>query len=70
MNIVLLVAAIIVAFLVLAWMLKVAKATIGTAILVAVIVLVLQLVFGIGPGQLWQQISQFPQAIWQTFNGQ
>lgn len=67
MNLVLLLAAIVVSFLVFTWLVKVLKATIGTAILVAVIVLGVQLLFGIGPGQIWQQVSQFFQAIGQAF---
>lgn len=69
MNIVLLIAAIAIAFLVFTWLIKVVRATIGTAILIAVLVLVLQIVFGIGPAQVWQQVSQFFQAIWQLITG-
>ncbi|MCU0570169.1 MAG: hypothetical protein MUF49_26795 [Oculatellaceae cyanobacterium Prado106] len=58
MTWVILFASLIVAFLVFAWLVKVVKATIGTAIAVAVVVLALQLFFGIGPQELWQQISQ------------
>jgi len=69
MNIVLLIAAILVTFLVFTWLVKVVRATIGTAIAIAVLVLLLQLVFGIGPAQVWQQVSQFFQALWQLLTG-
>ncbi|HEY9908988.1 MAG TPA: hypothetical protein V6D18_15440 [Thermosynechococcaceae cyanobacterium] len=69
MNLVLLLAAIVVSFLVFTWLVKVLKATIGTAILVAAIVLGVQLLIGIGPGQIWQQVSQFFQAIGQAVFG-
>ncbi|MDX2231343.1 MAG: hypothetical protein NW220_17030 [Leptolyngbyaceae cyanobacterium bins.349] len=69
MNLILLIAAILVAFLVFTWLVKVVKATIGTAIAIAVLILVLQLLFGIGPMQVWQQVNQVFQAIWQTVTG-
>ena len=61
--------ALIVAGLVLTWLLKVVKATIITAISVAIIILILQLAFGIGPDRLWQQIVQIPQIVWQMVTG-
>lgn len=63
------IAALIVAGLIFTLLLKVVKATIRTAITIAIIVLILQLVFGIGPNQLWQQIIYIPQAFWQTVTG-
>jgi hypothetical protein len=69
MNLILLMAAIVVTFLVFTWLVKVMKATIGTALLIAAIVLVAQLLFGIGPGQIWQQVSQFFQAVGQMIFG-
>lgn len=66
MELILVVAAIAVAVIVFGWLLKVVKATLSTALTIALIVLVLQLVFGIGPGQLWQQITQFVQNLWQA----
>jgi hypothetical protein len=52
------IASLLVAFLVFAWMLKVVKATIGTALAIAAVVLGLQLFFGVGPQELWLQVSQ------------
>lgn len=56
------VASLLVAFLVFGWLLKVVKATIGTALAIAAIVLGLQLFFGVGFEELWLQITQ----IWNT----
>ncbi|MBL1178861.1 hypothetical protein [Pantanalinema sp. GBBB05] len=69
MNLILVIAAIAISVLVFTWLIKMVKATIGTAILIAAIVLVLQLVFGIGPSQLWEQISQIPQTVWNLVTG-
>jgi len=56
------VASLLVAFFVFAWLLKVVKATIGTALAIAAVVLGLQLFFGVGPEELWLQITQ----LWNT----
>ncbi|MGK7874259.1 MAG: hypothetical protein AB4426_13380 [Xenococcaceae cyanobacterium] len=66
-ELIILIAAIIVAWLVFTWLLKVIKASINTAFAIAIIVLILQLVFGIGFQELWQQIVNLPQTIWQLF---
>jgi hypothetical protein len=52
------IASLLVAFFVFAWLLKVVKATIGTALAIAAVVLGLQLFFGVGPQELWLQVSQ------------
>jgi predicted PurR-regulated permease PerM len=57
------VAALILAWLVFTWLLKVVKASITTAVTMAIIVAVLQLVFGIGLEQVLQQIIQLPETI-------
>jgi len=69
MDFLLLFAAIAITILVFIWLIRVVKATIGTALLIAAIILILQLVFGIGPGQIWQQISQLPQMLWNLVSG-
>ncbi len=63
------VVALVVAGLVFTWLFKVVKATLSTAISIAIIVLILQLAFGIGPQELGQQIIQIPQAVWQKVTG-
>ncbi|MEM9163485.1 MAG: hypothetical protein AAGC54_10505 [Cyanobacteria bacterium P01_F01_bin.4] len=57
MEIVIVIGAIIVSVLVFTWLLRVVKATLKTAFLVAVILLGLQLAFGIGPGAIWDTIQ-------------
>lgn len=69
MNLALLIAAVVIAFLVFTLLIKVVRATIGTAIAIAMIVLVLQLVFGIGPSQVFSQVNQFCQSLWQLVTG-
>lgn len=66
MNWVILIAALIVSFLVFTWLIRVVKATIGTAIAIALIVLVLQLVFGIGPQDLWEQVVGLWDNVWRS----
>ena len=70
MNLVLLLAALLITVLVFTWLLKVVKATLSTAIAIALLILVLQLFFGIGPAQVWQQVNQVGQTIWQTVTGE
>ena len=67
LSLIISIAAIIVSGLVFTWLFKVVKATLSTAISIAIIVLILQLAFGIGPQELWQQIIQIPQTVWQFF---
>lgn len=67
-ELIVLIAALIVTFLVFTWLIKVAKATIQTALTIALLVLILQIVFGIGPNQVWQKIIELPQIIWQQPN--
>ncbi len=68
-DLIIFIAAIIVSWLIFTLLVKVVKASISTAILVAVIVLVLQLFFGIGPQDLWQQVTQLPQTLWRLVTG-
>lgn len=68
-DLIIFIAAIIVSWLIFTLLVKVVKASISTAILVAVIVLILQLFFGIGPQDLWQQVTQLPQTLWQLVTG-
>jgi type IV secretory pathway TrbL component len=57
MELVILIGSIVISFLVFTWLLKVVKATLKTALLVAVILLALQLIFGIGPATLWEYVQ-------------
>jgi hypothetical protein len=65
MNLILLIAAIVVSLLVFGFLVRVAKAAIGTAITIAIVVLVLQIAFGISPNQLWQEVTQLWENLWQ-----
>lgn len=64
-ELIILIAALFVSWLVFTALIKIVKTTVSTAIAIAVIVLVLHLVFGIGPQDLWQKITQLPQIFWQ-----
>lgn len=64
-----LIAALIVSWLVFAALIKVLKTTVTSAIAIAAIVLILQLAFGIAPQHLWQQITQLPEILWHLVKG-
>lgn len=68
-DLIILIAALIVSWLVFTALIKVVKTTVSTAIAIAAIVLVLQLVFGINPQDVWQQITQLPQILWHVVTG-
>lgn len=58
MDVLLLLGALLIAFLIFTWLLKVVRATISLAITVAVVVILLY-IFGISPGAIWQQLQDF-----------
>jgi hypothetical protein len=64
-----LIAAIIVSWLVFTALVRVLKTTLKTAFTIAAIVLVLQLLFGIGPERIWQQIVKLPESVLNLVNG-
>ncbi|AFY65744.1 hypothetical protein [Geitlerinema sp. PCC 7407] len=61
-------AALVVAWLIFTWLLKVVKTTLSTALFIALVVLGLLFV-GIGPQELLQQVLQIPQQLWQWGTG-
>ena len=63
LELIILIASLLVSWLVFNWAFKVLKASVGTAIAIAAIVLVMQLLFGIGPNQLFQHITHLPQTL-------
>ncbi|MGB3515353.1 MAG: hypothetical protein WBA43_02785 [Elainellaceae cyanobacterium] len=69
MDLVILIAAILVTIAVFTWLLRVFKATLNTAILIAIVVLLVQLLFGIGPGELLNYTQQLWQVVWQAITG-
>ena len=68
-ELIILIAALIVSWLVFTALVKVVKTTVSTAITIAAIVLILQLIFGVAPQELWQQITQLPQILWNLVRG-
>jgi hypothetical protein len=64
------IAAVMITWLIFTWLIKVIKTSIITALSIAVIVLILQLVFGIKYQELWQEVVRIPEIIWQLVNGQ
>ncbi|MGF1512738.1 MAG: hypothetical protein ACFB5Z_03450 [Elainellaceae cyanobacterium] len=65
MSPILLIAALIISFFIFTWLIRVVRATVSTAITIALIALVIQLLFGIGPQELWQQFVD----LWQSLFG-
>ena len=62
-----LIAALVVSWLVFTALLKIVKTTATTAIAIAAIILALQIIFGIDLQDLWQRLVRLPQAVWQLF---
>lgn len=69
LEFIILIASLLVSWLVFNWVVKVLKASIGTAISIALIVLTMQLMFGIGPNQLFQYIINLPETLWNMIYG-
>lgn len=69
MDLVILIVAVLVAIAIFTWLVNVVKATIQTAFTIAIIILILQLIFGIGPGDLLDRIQQLWQGLWQSIRG-
>ncbi len=59
MELAIVVGAILVSVLVFTLLVKIVRATLKTAFLIAITLLVLQLFFGIGPQALWAQIQSW-----------
>ncbi len=58
-EILILIAAVVISFLVFSWLINVVKTTISTALTIAILLLILQLVFGIGADDIWQGVQDF-----------
>lgn len=56
MELLLLVAALIIAFLVFSWLMKVVRATISLVVAIALLIILLR-VFGVSPGEVWETIT-------------
>jgi hypothetical protein len=68
-ELILLLAALAVTVLVFTALVNLVKTTVKTAILVALVILALQLFFGIGFQEVWDQVLQIVQAVWQFVFG-
>ncbi len=66
-DLIVIISAIIVAWLLFTWSIKVLKASISTALSIAIIALILQLFLGIGFEEVWQKLVQFSQTVGQFF---
>lgn len=67
-QLILVIAALILSWLVFTWLIKIVKTTVSTAIAAAAILLLLQLFFGIGPEALLDTILNLPQRLQETFS--
>ena len=68
-ELIILIAALVVSWLVFTALVKIVKTTVTTAVAIAGIILILQLGFGIGYQDLWEQITQIPQLVWNIVTG-
>jgi len=68
MNIVLFIAAIFVAWLIFKALIQILRVGITTAVTLTIIVVLLEFIFGINPGILFQEITELPQVISHLFN--
>lgn len=68
-QVVLLIAAIAVAFLLIRLLFRILNVGLGIILTIVAIVLVLQYLFGISPRQLWFEIGHLPQALARLFQG-
>ena len=66
-DLIVIIAAIIVAWLIFTWSIKVLKASISTALSIAIVALILQIFLGIGFEEVWQKLVQFSQTVGQFF---
>jgi hypothetical protein len=69
METILFLAAIVIAFLVFTWLVRVVRVTVNAAITIALLVLALQLLFGIGPEAVWQQLQALVNGVLELFRG-
>ena len=66
-DLIVIIAAVVVAWLIFTWLIRVLKASISTALSIAIIVLILQIFLGIGFEEVWQKLIQFAQTIEEFF---
>lgn len=66
-DLIVIIAAVIIAWLIFTWLLQVLKASISTALTIAFIALILQIFLGIGFEEVWQKLAQFAETVQQFF---
>ncbi|MEB3164443.1 MAG: hypothetical protein VKK80_14530 [Prochlorothrix sp.] len=69
-NLIVLIAALVIAWLIFTWVLNVLKATLTTAFVVAIIAAALSIIVGIGPSDLFNQVLNLPQTLLDLVRGQ
>lgn len=69
-DLIVLVAALVVSFLVFTWLLKIVKTAFSTAVAIAILLLLVQIFLGIGPVDLWQQGTALLQNLWESVRPQ
>jgi hypothetical protein len=69
MELVILVAAVVISIMVFTWLVRVVKATISTAITIALVILGVQLLLGIGPDEIFQVVQNLWAMVWQRLAG-
>lgn len=67
-NLILFIAALLISWLVFRWLFTFVKSTATTALTIAIIVLLLQVGFGIDSQDLWREIINLPQRFQELFN--
>ncbi|MBE9039795.1 hypothetical protein IQ235_03175 [Oscillatoriales cyanobacterium LEGE 11467] len=68
-ELILAIAALILSWIIFTWLIKIVKTTFSTAIVVAAIVLIMQLFFGIGFDAILEAILNLPQTLQDIFSG-
>ena len=69
-DLIVLIAALVVSFLVFTWLLKIVKTAFSTAVAIAILLLLVQIFLGIGPVDLWQQGTALLQTLWESVRPQ
>lgn len=62
-DVIIAIAAILISIAVFLWLINVIKATVKTALTVAIVLLAVQLLFGVGPQDLWQYSVEWLRTI-------
>lgn len=67
LQLIILVAAILISWLLFTALVKVIKTTVSTALMIAVIFFAVQIVFGVKPAELWHEVTTLPQILLDFF---